>query len=142
MSWKGLSVWMIERSYSEFMAGFDDGCPFCTIVHSAATRVIKAEKLSDSAFLKCRMTTLPGSLHSQDDLGAEIQRKEAGQKANAGRLSNDFSSPKISAPKALRRMKLFYCPIKNAPSWEEEEIGWLDMYALEGLLTSIEVFKE
>lgn len=88
------------------------------------------------------MKELPGSLHSADGLSAEIQRKEMGQKANARSLSNDFSSTEISARKARRRMTLFYSPINNAHSCEEEEIGWIDVYALEGMLTSIEVFKE
>jgi len=133
---KLLSAWTFKRSYGEVMRGFGAGCPFCDIVHSAANRAISGEKLLHSAFLVYRVT-VSGSHDSEHDLDTEIQRKEAGQKTDAGKLSNDLSSMNIPVPKVRRGMTLFYSPIENAQSWQWEEFGRIEMSALEGILTNI-----
>lgn len=130
-----LSVSEFKGNYGEVMRGFGAGCPFCNIVHSAANRAVSGEKLVPSVFLIYKMT-VSGSLDSEHDLGTEIQRKEAGQQTDAGKLSNDFSSMKISVPKVLRGMTLFYSPNEDAKWWQQEKIGRIEMYALEGMLNS------
>jgi hypothetical protein len=58
--------------------------------------------------------TASESLDSEYNLGTEIQREKVGQQADVGKLSNDFSSIKISVPKVLREMKSFYYPNEDA----------------------------
>lgn len=133
MSRRLLSVDQFLVKYGEVMRGFDAGCPFCNIVHSAANRAIIRKELVHSSFLICKMT-VSGSLDSEH-LSTEIQRKEVGQQTDAGKPSNDFASMKISVPQVRRGMTLFYSPSEDARGWAKKEIGRIEMYAPKGMRT-------